>query len=198
MPGRRTGYETTPPTGGGSVGVLFYIDKTGFIAGAKQTGKALTSAERSINSTLRKKGQSISTEIINNDLAIAAQVTVRALEGALDDVAKDWGKIISASGKRYFKEIIKTAPNRVKPRPGRIDTHDMLNAVRGRTENRRDYTASLIGWDDVYYRYFSFQEDGTRGGPSPMGAVPKTAKYLTDQFNKSFGPMLQNRIEKIK
>lgn len=194
----RTGYEVTPPTGGGNVGVIFVIDKTGFIAGAKETGRALTSAERSINSKLRRTGQSVTTEVIENDLAMAAKVTVRSLEGALDEVANDWGKAISASGKNFFKEIIKTAPNRVKPRDGRIDTHLMLNSVRGRTTNRKNETMSAIGWDDVYYRYFSFQEDGTRGGAMPMGAVPKTARYLAVEFDKNFGRMLQNRIEKIK
>lgn len=189
----RTGYETTPPTGGGSVKLEFIIDKVNYIRGAKQAGDEI----KKLNAT-QQQGYSIKSTWDERALAQVAQRTVKSLEGALEQVANDWAKIVSAAGKEYFKEVIRSAPNRVKPRPGRIDTHTMLKSVRGRTKNNKDATTSTIGWIDSYYRYFSFQEDGTRNGPMPMGAVPKTAKYLTSQFNRSFGPMLRNRIEKIK
>jgi hypothetical protein len=194
----RTGYETTPPTGGGGIGLSFTIEKSNFIAGAKETGKALTRLERNFNSALRMKGYSITQEATSSDRYNAIDIYVSALSSALEDSAQDWGKKVAAGGKAMFREVIKSAPNRVKPRPGRIETHLMLNSVKGTTKKYKNESVVAIGWTGTYYRYFSFQEDGTRTGPMPMHAIPKTAKYITNEFNNTFGRMLKYRIENIK
>lgn len=195
----RTGYETTPPSGGGGIGVIFTIDKTDFFRGAKETGKALTSMQRNINSSLRQKGYTITSEIAqyNNGLNVG-EVAVKALGSALEGSINEWAKTVAAAGKQMYKEVIKSAPNRVKPQPGRIDTHLMLNSVYGTTTERKNHSRVEIGWTRQYYRYFSFQEDGTRTGPMPMGAIPKTTKYIVDEFNNTFGRMLKYRMEQIK
>lgn len=190
----RTGFERTPPAAGGGVGLLFTIEKSNFIAGAKQTGKALTDMQREINANFRSKGYSVKT----TSNAYGANITVKALTDALEDSTQEWAKIVAAGGKARFKEVIKSAPNIVKPSPGRIDTHLMLNSVRGTTTRRKYESTVEIGWTGTYYRYFSFQEDGTRNGPMPMHAIPKTAKYITNEFNRSFGRILQSRMTKIK
>lgn len=194
----RTGYETTPPTGGGGVALTFTIEKSNFIAGAKETGKALSRMELEFNSKLRKKGYAITQEVSTYGTARVSETYVMALSAALEDSTHEWAKKVAAAGKSRFREIIKSAPNRVKPRPGRIDTHPMLDSVKGTTHKHKNDSTVVIGWHGTYYRYFSFQEDGTNNGPMPMHAIPKTASYLTKEFNNTFGRMLKYRIENIK
>jgi hypothetical protein len=199
----RTGFEITPPTRGGNQAVVFKIDKSGFYKGAKETGVALTSMQRKINSEIRRTGYSKNVKI---DMkieggAMFSQVVVRTLDEAVDAVSRQWAKQIAASGKDFFKTIIRTAPNRVKGEPGRIDTGLMLRSVQGRSYDNKDATYVGIGWDiagGTYYRYFSFQEDGTRNGPMPMRAVPQTARFLSKQFEQGLGKELKIRLDSIK
>lgn len=193
----RTGYERTPPTGGGNVAVVFNIDKSDYIKGIKGAGDAL---ERFEKTSINKTGSSnkLSINVDAGQRQRVSTVAVVALRDALEDSTKEWTKQLAASGKKYFQNIIATAPNRVKPRPGRIDTTTMITKVRGRSIHRANHSIAMVGWDDVYYRYFSFQEDGTRGGPMPMGAVPKTARYLSTEFNRTMSPILKARMDQIK
>lgn len=202
----RTGYETTPPDNGGSAGVLFVIEKQEFMRGTTSIGTELSKLDRIAISKkgYRKERFSIVFEQNGDSFKDIAAVQVRAWNRALEDSAKDWGKMISAGGKDYFREIIKSAPNKTKGQ-GRIDTKLMLNSVKGRTKNLKNETIVAVGWNSsmigqpgLYLRYFSFQENGTSNGPSPMGAVPKTAAYLSSQFDKSFGKMLEYRMKNLK
>lgn len=202
----RTGHLTTPPDNGGSIGVLFVIEKQDFQRGTRQVAAELSKIERQ---SISKKGYrkdtfSINVESTGESLGEVAVTQIRAWDKALEDSANDWGKMIAAAGKERFREVIKSAPNRTK-RSGRIDTGDMLKAVRGVTKSLKNETRIAIGWNTemigtpgTYYRYFSFQEDGTSNGPTAMGAVPKTAAYITTQFDKSFGRMLEYRMKNIK
>ena len=194
----RTGYETTPPSGGGGVGLFFTIEKTDFLKGSKETGKAVDKITRDFNTKLKTKGYTITSEVVSYGDYNLGNVVVKALDSAVENSVQDWAKTVAAAGKQMYKEVIKSAPNRVKPQPGRIDTHLMLNSVYGRTTERKNFSRVEIGWTDTYYRYFSFQEDGTRTGPMPMGAIPKTAKYVVNEFNNTFGRMLKYRMEQIK
>jgi hypothetical protein len=78
----------------------------------------------------------------------------------------------------------------------------MLRSVQGRTYETKEMTYVGIGWNITgqggYYRYFSFQEDGTRGGAMPMRAVPQTARFLSKQFDESFSKALKIRLDNIK
>lgn len=199
----RTGYERTAPTGSGNLGLVFTIDKSGFYKGAKETGKALTDIQRKINSSIRNSGskKTMTFEVLGNDLEKYSHVVVRTLRAAVDDVAKDWAKEMSAIGKGMFKEIIKSAPNRTKG-PGRIESQEMLQSVQGRVYNTAQSTHVGIGWrmngTGTYYRYFSFQEDGSRGGAMPMNAVSKTARYVSRHFDLRFKKELKLRVDAIK
>ncbi len=206
MPGKRTGFETTPPELGGSVGVLFVIEKQEFVRGTRQVAAELSKIDRAAISKkgYKKDAFSIEFEKDGDSFKEVGAVQIRAWDRALEDSANEWGKMIASAGKDYFREIIKSAPNKTKG-PGRIDTREMLNAVRGRTKSLKNETIVAVGWNTglvgaqgKYYRYFSFQEDGTRNGPTPMGAVPKTAAYLSSQFDKSFGRMLEYRMKNLK
>jgi hypothetical protein len=199
----RTGYEITPPTRGGNQAIIFKIDKSGFYKGAKETGKALTALQRRINTEIRNTGYSktVKVDMKITGGAMFSEVAVRTLNKAIDDVARQWSKQIAASGKQFFKNVIRTAPNRVKGQPGRIDTGLMMRSVQGRSYHTKEMTYVGIGWDiqgGTYYRYFSFQEDGTRNGPMPMRAVPQTARFLSKQFEEGLGKALKIRLDSIK
>lgn len=199
----RTGYERSGPTGGGNTGIIFEINKDGFYKGIKETGQALDKMQKKINSDIRKVGYGttarVTLEVRDNKL-ISAQV-IRGLESALEGATRDFAKEMAKSGKLFFQKIIRTAPNKTKG-PGRIDTRLMLRSVQGRTFFKKDATYVGVGWnvkgDSPYFRYFSFQEDGTRGGAMPMRAVPQTAKFMSDKFNSQMSKDLQARLDKIK
>lgn len=199
----RTGYKTTGPTRGGNTAVVFAIDKSGFYKGIKETGKALDSFQKKLNTDMRKVGYGTTAKVtvtVSDNKLFSAQI-VRGLELALEDVTKEFAKEMSKTGKQYFQSIIRTAPNRTKG-PGRIDTGLMLRSVQGRTRYDKTTTYIAVGWNvagsSPYYRYFSFQEDGTVGGASPMRAVPKTAQFLSDKFSQRMNKDLKTRLDKIK
>lgn len=196
--GKRTGYERTPPTGGGGVGLTVSIQMTNLQKGFKETGQALTSFQKQLNKGLTQNGYFSSSSKSSFGRANITEVKFNALSSAIENDAHNWAKAIAAGGKSYFQEIIKSAPNRVKPRPGRIETHEMLRSVRGITHKYKGESLVEIGWISNYYRYFSFQEDGTSNGPTAMHAIPKTANYIQKEFKNSFGRMLKYRIENIK
>lgn len=199
----RTGYNTTGPTGGGNTAIVFAIDKSGFYKGIKETGKALDSLQKKINSDIKKVGYGTTGKVtitVSDNKFFSAEI-VKGLESALESATFEFAKEMSKAGKQYFQSIIRTAPNQTKG-PGRIDTGLMLRSVQGRTRRDKDTTYIAVGWNVIgnspYYRYFSFQEDGTRNGPMPMRAVPKTAKFLSDKFNQHMNKDLKTRLDNIK
>jgi hypothetical protein len=199
----RTGYETTGPTRGGNAAVIFAIDKSGFYKGIKETGQALDAMQRKINADIRKVGYGTSGKVtvtISDKKLFSAEI-VRGLKSALEEADKNLAKEMARTGKQFFQNVIRTAPNRQKG-PGRIDTGLMLRSVQGRTTFTKDITYIGVGWnvkgESPYYRYFSFQEDGTRGGAMPMRAVPQTAKFLSDQFQSKMNKDLKTRLDNIK
>lgn len=55
---------------------------------------------------------------------------------------------------------------------GRIETGTMKGAVRGRTEKSNPrQEVSRVGWLDLWYKYFGFQEEGTSTGIKPMRSI---------------------------
>lgn len=201
----RTGFSATPPNKGGNQAVVFTIDKSGYYKGARETGKALDSMQRRINSELKRSGSSgrrinVNFDIGNNTLI--SHKVIRVVDNVVDSAVKTFAKELAASGKQFFKDTIRTAPNRVKPQSGRIDTGFMLNSVRGSVNDKKDLMQIGIGWNlngsGKYYRYFSFQEDGTRNGPMPMRAVPKTARFMAAKFKQGMGKAIKARMDKIR
>jgi len=200
----QTGYQKSPPTASGNKAIVFTIDKSGYYQGAKETGKALDSMQSRINSQIRNSGSSgralkVNFEVGDNTL-ISSKV-IRVLNKAVDESVLTLSKELASSGREFFREIIKSAPNRTK-RAGRIDTQRMLRSVQGKIKNSKDTLQIGVGWQvdgtGEYYRYFSFQEDGTRRGPSPMRAVPKTARYMQSQFKKNITKALKSRMDRMK
>lgn len=182
--------------------VSLVIDKQPFIKGSEEARKSLENLSRDIrakvSSKSRQKNYNTSFDVKGDFQPLLLQ---KRLIQALDESLYEWGKKTSALGKGYFQEVVKSAPNRVKPRPGRIQTGLMLRSVQGRTKETRNQLSINVGWKAAgtgnYYRYFSFQEDGTRD-VSPMRAIPKTGAYLSKQFSSTFGKELKKRTDLIR
>ena len=200
----RTGFLKTPPRGrGGTQAVLFTIDKTGYFKGASQAGRELKKLEKDIIKNL-KQGEYAKTVRVRQKLEgriYVDEVLVASLDKSLNEVANEVAKSLAAQGKSYFRNIVKTAPNKHKE-PGRYETGYMLSKVQGRTINRKNYVTVGVGWDIAgngdYFRYFSFQEEGARGGPMPMNAIPKTTHFITTKFRQEFEAKLKARLDSIK
>lgn len=69
----------------------------------------------------------------------------------------------------------------------RVDTGEMKSQVRY-MQRRRGKGASQvqIGWIRTFYRYFGWQEEGTKTGIKPMNAIGRTWAELTPYANKEF------------
>lgn len=89
-------------------------------------------------------------------------------------VAREWRKTI----KYRIRDIAVTTTAEMKDEilkgiGGRIETGTMKGSIRGRTTGNADKQESRAGWLDLWFKYFGFQEEGTKGhsrsGPSLMG-----------------------------
>lgn len=72
---------------------------------------------------------------------------------------------------------------------GRIETGAMKRSVYGRTERTSAYMmTSRAGWLDLFYKYFGFQEEGTKTGIRPMhslnAALLSGSGYASRELNK--------------
>lgn len=89
------------------------------------------------------------------------------------DVIKEWRKTIkygvrslAVDTTAYMKEEMLAGVG------GRIVTNTMKGNVKGRTD-RTSATreVSRVGWLDLWYKYFGFQEEGTSTGIKPMNSI---------------------------
>lgn len=59
---------------------------------------------------------------------------------------------------------------------GRIVTNTMKGNVKGRTDrSTAAREVSRVGWLDLWYKYFGFQEEGTVNGIKPMKSILRAA-----------------------
>jgi hypothetical protein len=59
---------------------------------------------------------------------------------------------------------------------GRIVTNTMKGNVKGRTDpSKAAREVSRVGWLDLWYKYFGFQEEGTQTGIKPMKSIVRAS-----------------------
>ncbi len=83
-------------------------------------------------------------------------------------------KITADEGKTTMKKYIGS----------RIETGRMVGSVYGRTYKKKDGVLVRIGWLDLWYKYFGFQENGTNK-IKPMRAVLRTYLEIAPQVRKA-------------
>jgi hypothetical protein len=91
------------------------------------------------------------------------------------------GKETSAEAKAVMKKYIGS----------RVDTGRMKGSVYGSTVQHRGRVVAEAGWLDLWYRYFGYQEEGTRY-VSPMHSVLRTYLEVAPQVQKSISWYIRN------
>lgn len=91
------------------------------------------------------------------------------------------GQIVAAEGKNTMKKYI----------GGRIETGRMVGSVYGRTYKNKSGVLVRIGWLDLWYKYFGFQENGTNR-IRPMRAVLRTFLEIIPEVRKSLDYYFRN------
>ncbi len=77
------------------------------------------------------------------------------------------------------------------PKWFRYKTGEMYNSVSYRKRNTKDSTIISIGWVRNFYKYFDFQESGTRD-VGPMAAVSRGYRSTTPKAYKLMSRFLNN------
>lgn len=90
-------------------------------------------------------------------------------------------KITADEGKGTMKKYI----------GGRVETGRMIGSVYGRTYKQKNAVLVRIGWLDLWYKYFGFQENGTNK-IRPMRAVLRTFLEIAPEVRKSLDLYFRN------
>lgn len=125
---------------------------------------SLDAAKTELNKMLRKLDSLPDSRLIGSK-----QVSDVEIFGEWRKVIKYQVRDVAVKTTAFMKNEMTTAIG------GRIETGEMKNSVRGRTDASSQYgETSRAGWLDNWYKYFGFQEEGTATGINPMNAVLKT------------------------
>lgn len=81
------------------------------------------------------------------------------MTSALKDGMQGMGKAGADTMRKYVK---------------RIDTGRMKDAITYNTRSRGNKYTVNIGWTELWYKYFGFQENGTKNGVPPMHSILRT------------------------
>lgn len=73
---------------------------------------------------------------------------------------------------------------------GRVETGRMKASVYGRTQKRKGVVTATAGWLDLWYKYFSFQEEGT-SQVRPMHAMMRTYLEIAPWVQKGVSKYLR-------
>lgn len=147
-------------------------------------GSLRTPKNKIMSATSKSKGNFKSVQLFPGDF-----------KDKIDGDIKQIGIIIADEMKKEIKGVIKTAPG--ARGAGRIDTGTMIDSVYGRRTKYNKSKGVLevsAGWLDLWYKYFGFQEQGTRTGIKPMRAIAHTAMVtfpeaykITRMYTANFG-----------
>lgn len=94
------------------------------------------------------------------------------------------GKETSLEAKSVMKKYIGS----------RVDTGRMKGSVYNTTTQSRSRVVAEAGWLDLWYRYFGYQEEGTRF-ISPMHSVLRTYLEIAPQVQRSVSWYIRNFIK---
>lgn len=94
------------------------------------------------------------------------------------------GKETSLEAKSVMKKYIGS----------RVDTGRMKGSVYNKTTQNKSRVVAEAGWLDLWYRYFGYQEEGTKF-ISPMHSVLRTYLEVAPQVQKSVSWYIRNFIK---
>lgn len=166
--------------------VSFVIDYSGLKVGMKEArdliadfGKEIKVSMDGINKD-RSSGFILASSDYSNAYDTSKIVKLPKIEAIAHD-ANEIAKNISAEGKAKIKRYIGS----------RVETGTMKGAVYGRTYKGKDMVTAKAGWLDLWYKYFDYQESGTRY-ITPMNSMLRTYLELAPEVQKAMSQYLRN------
>lgn len=98
----------------------------------------------------------------------------------MDKLIYQVGKNVSALSKDTIKKYIGS----------RVETGDMKGSIYGRTTKSKGKVVSRAGWLDLWYKYFGYQEEGTKQ-ISPMHSILRTYLEVAPQVQRAMSEFVR-------
>jgi hypothetical protein len=187
--GKRVGYETTGKENFDSqLDIIFDFSdlsiktreaKQGLSDLAYELYKELAGTGRSNRSSGFISPKSVSRRQIEG--VISRTIALPSEEQIYKDISRD-ASAVSAAGKTIMKGYA-----------NRIDTGLMNQSIYGTTKKLKYKVIAQIGWSRLWYKYFGFQENGTRS-IRPMRSVMRTYLDIMPDVQKSMSFYMRNLV----
>lgn len=103
------------------------------------------------------------------------------------------GKRLADMIRPQAQEIGKTGKAIMRQYANRVDTGLMRNSIKYTTRVGEKKTVIRIGWTQLWYKYFGFQENGTRY-VSPMHSVLRTFAQMAPHVQKYVSRLMRNYV----
>lgn len=103
------------------------------------------------------------------------------------------GKRLADMIRPQAQEIGKTGKALMRQYANRVDTGLMRNSIRYATRITDKKTSIKIGWTQLWYKYFGFQENGTRY-VTPMHSVMRTFIQMIPHVEKYVSRLMRNYV----
>lgn len=182
------GYDTEPRDGFDN-SIEFTFDYSGLDASTRQVKKELSDLAYQfykISNQLQTNGKGFiyPTKKIENVRTLSTLKLSTKMFGSTEQLESDIlaiAGIAADEGKKTIKKYI----------GGRIETGRMKGSVYGRVYKRKGYIVARAGWLDLWYKYFGFQENGTKR-VSPMRSMLRSYLELSPEIIKTMNYYFRN------
>jgi hypothetical protein len=165
--------------------VTFNFDYSDVNVSAEKARRLIEEFGKQIKSEMKGVKSSNGFIFADSDFRNYSTATIKLMSDSA--LARDMyalGKEVSAESKNVMKKYIGS----------RVDTGRMKGSVYNSTKQSKGRVVAEAGWLDLWYRYFGYQEEGTRY-VSPMHSVLRTYLEVAPQVQKSVSWYIRNFVK---
>lgn len=169
--------------------VQFVYDYSDFSATAKSTRQAMSD----FGNDIYKLMSGMETNKSGFIYASNKMPNMMTVDGALQKVISLYAddKQIGNDLVQFAKNTADVSKSTIKYYIGsRVETGTMKGSVYGRTKRGKNKVTATAGWIDLWYKYFSFQEEGT-SQVRPMHAMMRTYLEIAPWVQKGVSKYLR-------
>jgi hypothetical protein len=153
----------------------------------QQMGNEIYKASKSVRTSNSTFGVWIESTppkaFVNNTMRALLPANAEQVQMALTPVAQEFGIRTKDTMRKYVN---------------RIDTGRMKQEIRYKITKRNLKTLTVeVGWIRLWYKYFDYQERGTRG-VRPMHSIFKTRMEAQRDFQQTYSRFVRNYVLKAK
>jgi hypothetical protein len=181
----RDGYDTTSKDTFDNQ-VVFTLDYSSLELGMKEArnmiadfGKELKDSMEGVNTEKGTYFVYAKSDFKKSYTTTSADILIPKAKD-IDNVVYRAGKGISALSKDTIKKYIGS----------RVETGDMKGSIYGRTSKSKGQVVSRAGWLDLWYKYFGYQEEGTKT-ISPMHSILRTYLEVAPQVQRAMSELVR-------